>query len=118
MPCRHNAFSAKLGSGSIHTQAAYFATAENTIKGTKLMGTTREEIKSWLDRGKEKGASHVIVATDTFDWEDYPVFVQPGQSAEAEVTRLRGQSMTKVMEAYDLGKSIPDQLAERRVFNL
>jgi hypothetical protein len=82
------------------------------------MGKTREDIRAWLERGVGRGASHVIVATDTFDWGDYPVFVMPEQSAADEVERLRKQDMTKVMEVYKLSDPIEDQLAERRAFRL
>ena len=44
-----------------------------------LMGTTRERIREWIERGQEEGATHVIVVCDTFDWEDYPVMVKPGE---------------------------------------
>jgi len=43
------------------------------------MGTTREQIRGWLERGVvADGATHMVVACDTFDWEDYLVYMSPG----------------------------------------
>jgi hypothetical protein len=81
------------------------------------MPTTRDEIRGWLDRAALKGATHMIVATDTFDWSDYPVFVLPGDDAAAEVERLHNAPMSKVMECYRLASPWDDQLAERRAFH-
>ena len=44
------------------------------------MPTTQKDIRGWLHRGKEKGATHVLVVCDTFDHSDYPVFVMLGQN--------------------------------------
>jgi hypothetical protein len=80
--------------------------------------TTREEIFRWLGRAIQGGATHMIVATDTFDWSDYPVYVAPDQDAAAEVERLEQQAMTKVMEVYNLALPLEAQLDEYRAFHL
>lgn len=54
------------------------------------MGTTREDITGWLHRGQEKGATHMIVVCDTFDWSDYPVFVMPGEAAREIAEKNNG----------------------------
>lgn len=82
------------------------------------MATTRDEIREWLDRAKKKGATHMIVATDTFDWEDYPVFVMPGQDAQAEVNARHGPNMSKVMEVYNMSMDLDEQLKAQRVWNV
>jgi hypothetical protein len=81
------------------------------------MGTTREDITSWLHRGREKGATHVLVVCDTFDWSDYPVFVMPGEDARAIADKNNGPNMTKLMEVYKLDMDWHTQLSERRSFN-
>lgn len=83
--------------------------------------TTREEIFQWLMLGKELApdATHMIVATDTFDYSDYPVYV-PGpehpEATDANEMRqiLESQPMTKVMECYDLQIPLAPQLEEPR----
>jgi hypothetical protein len=77
------------------------------------MSTTKRQIRDWLLSGRMKGATHVIVVCDTFDWEDYPVNVLPGQDVR-EVAKQYDGDMQLVMEVYNLSLSIEDQLAELR----
>ena len=42
------------------------------------MATTKQEIKEWLLEGLKTKSTHVITVCDTFDHEDYPVYVKPG----------------------------------------
>lgn len=81
-----------------------------------MMGTSRTELSNWFDRGVTQGASHMIVVCDTFDWEDYPVFVTPTaeRPISAEVAAHNGPNMQKVMEVYDLRQPKGPQLAQIR----
>jgi hypothetical protein len=92
------------------------------------MATSREDIERWLREGKRQNATHVIVVCDTFDWEDYPVFVLPGEDAkekaaeygkndESGLPTLANSNMQKVMEVYSLRIPLEPQLAERRSFH-
>lgn len=38
------------------------------------MAATKEFIRNWLQRATKED-SHMLVVCDTFDYEDYPVFV-------------------------------------------
>lgn len=62
------------------------------------------------------GATHMIVVCDSFDWEDYPVFVMPGQDAREIAKQHDGPNMTKLMEVYKLADDWPKQLEQRRCF--
>lgn len=55
------------------------------------MGTSQAEIRGWLLAGKKKNATHMIVVCDTFDHEDFPVYVLPGQDARKEYESLHGK---------------------------
>lgn len=79
--------------------------------------TTQSEIKGWIDKAKEMGASHLLVVCDTFDWEDYPVEVMPSQELKEVARGYHGPNMQKVMECYDLSLDIASQLAEVRAFH-
>jgi hypothetical protein len=81
------------------------------------MGTTREDIRSWLERAKAKGATHMIVVCDTYDYEDYPVEVMPGQDARKVYNDHNGPNMTRAMEIYNLSMDIEKQLLEHRAHN-
>ena len=81
------------------------------------MGTTREEIKAWLENAKSKGATHMLVVCDTFDYEDYQVHVMPGESVEKAIEKYKNMSMSKVMEVYSLSLPIDTQLKEFRCWH-
>lgn len=92
------------------------------------MAATRDEIAQWFREGLGQGATHLIVVCDTFDYEDYPVYVMPGESS-VDVAREHGKDdhngvptlpnadMEKVMEVYALHLGMDAQLAEDRAFN-
>lgn len=74
------------------------------------MSTTPEKIRRWLEEGKEQGATHVIVVCDTFDHDDYPVYVRPEQDARERVKQCNAESMQRVMEVYNLSLNLDEQL--------
>lgn len=80
------------------------------------MAATRAEIADWFDMGAELRATHMIVVCDTFDWEDYPVFVREGEDVREIESRFKG-NMQKVMEVYNLSMDKTAQMAEHRAFN-
>ena len=86
--------------------------------GDLSMGTTREEISGWFERGVAHGATHMIVVCDTFDWDDYPVFVKADEQVADRVKAFDGVNMQKIMEIYNLSMDRDDQLAQHRAYNL
>ena len=81
------------------------------------MSTTRETLSEWFDRGTQQKATHMIVVCDTFDHEDYPVYVMPGQDA-AKIAAEYSKDMQRVMEVYKMSIDKATQLNARRVYNL
>ena len=82
------------------------------------MGTSREDIRRWLERGKEEGVTHVIVVCDTFDYEDYPVMVQPDEDVRKKKKEYDDDSkMSKVIEVYDLNMCWEEQLQGGKAMN-
>lgn len=80
------------------------------------MGTTRDDLRRWFEHGKEQGATHMLVVCDTFDWDDYPVYVLPDQDVQ-EVRKQYSKDMQKIMECYSYTLPINRQLAEHRAFH-
>lgn len=76
---------------------------------------TKDEIRAWLGEGKAKGATHTIIVCDTFDHEDYPVHVLPGEDVRKK-TASPGE-MQRVMEVYSHRLDHETQLAEHRAFH-
>ena len=79
--------------------------------------TSRAEIQAWFEEGKSKGATHMIVVCDTFDHEDYPVFVKPGEDVRERQKAYDGREMQRIMEVYKLGDDMAEQLNRGRCFN-
>lgn len=81
------------------------------------MATEKNDIQEWLERGKKKGATHLIVVCDRFDHEDYPVFVSPQENVHEKESEYDRKSMQKVMEVYNLSMDWDTQLNQFRSFN-
>lgn len=64
--------------------------------------STLEERRVWFDAGVAKGATHMIVVSDTFDWTDFPIYVMPGEDVRKVEKRKSEEGMNKIMEVFDL----------------
>ena len=73
------------------------------------MTATRLNIKEWIEEGIEKGATHVVIMCDTFDYEDYPVYIMVGEDPRDKASY---ENMQRPMECYDLRMDIDAQLNE------
>jgi hypothetical protein len=74
------------------------------------LGTTKDDIREWFERGVDQGSTHLIVVCDTYDWSDYPVYTTSEKDARKEVSNRDGENMAKVMEVYDLNKDMEKQI--------
>lgn len=81
------------------------------------MAASRTDISGWFDRGVEEGATHLIVVCDSWDYEDYPVFVKSGEDAREKASEYSGKNMQRVMEVYSLSQDKEQQMAEHRAFH-
>lgn len=75
-----------------------------------------KSIRQWLEEGKKKNATNVIIVADMFDYEDYPVFVMPGENCKEKAAQYNGKDMQQVMEVYSLKKDIEKQINTFRNF--
>lgn len=79
------------------------------------MAASLSEIRSWFQRGQANPrCTHMIVVCDTFDWEDYPVFVTDDQDVHEVEKQHNGPNMQKVMEVYCMTKPLDPQLKATR----
>jgi len=82
------------------------------------MTATRQDLALWFDEGRHRGATHMIVVCDQYDWTDYPVYVAPDEDVLKRAAEYQGHPMQKIMEVYDLRQDRDEQInADRRVFN-
>jgi hypothetical protein len=81
--------------------------------------TTPNEIREWLNEGLKFKATHVLIVCDTYDYENYPVYVLPGQDVRKVAEAHNDPSMTRLMEVYSLTgvHPIEVQLRQARSFN-
>ena len=79
------------------------------------MAASKSEIAQWFDDGVKKGASHMIIVCDTFDYDDYPKYVMPGDDPREKANNLG--SMQTLMEVYNLSMDKNTQLAASRAYN-
>ena len=60
------------------------------------------DVLNWEALAKEQGATHIISVCDTFDWDDYPVYVMPGQDVDEVVARYLEKDMQIVNEVIEV----------------
>lgn len=81
------------------------------------MATTREDIERWFINPYKDTPTHMLVVCDTFDWEDYPVYVTNDQNV-SEVIASHSRDMQRVMEVYNYSIDLNTQLNEHRSYHL
>lgn len=83
------------------------------------MGTSRADISRWFDQGVLTRHQYMLVATDTFDWEDFPVYCKDSEECLRKYRENNNyEGMLKVMEVYDLSEDKTEQLNEERCMRL
>lgn len=81
------------------------------------MATSVEDIRAWLLRGVEQKSTHVIIAVDTWDYEDYPVYVSATENVHEKVNSYNSKE-DRIKEVYSLAMDLEEQLLQRRVWNV
>lgn len=79
--------------------------------------TTKQDISRWFDNGIEKEATHLIVVCDTYDWDDFPVYVSKDEDVHEIEEKYMGKNMQQVMEVYNLNMDKQKQMNQHRAFN-
>ena len=82
------------------------------------MAANRVDIAGWFDEGVRQRAHYLIVACDTYDWEDYPIYVGAEDDFYPIYDAHNGQNFLQVMEVYDLRGDKTIQMAEYRAIHL
>lgn len=81
------------------------------------MTTTREDIRRWIEEGRNNGATHIIVVCDWYDSHDYPVYVRPDYDVYERESEIIDDG-DQVMEVYwiEPAADVEKQLAAGRQF--
>jgi len=78
------------------------------------MTATRQDIRDWIEEGIKRGATHVVIMCDTFDYENYPSYIMPGEDPRDKCSY---ENMQRPDECYDLRIDIEAQLNEHRALH-
>ena len=54
---------------------------------------TTNTIAQWIEEGKSLGYSHVMIVSDDFSYEYYPVFIKPTEHARSIFEEYNGKNM-------------------------
>lgn len=82
------------------------------------MTATYKEIEGWLRQlFEDEDLTHMIVICDTFDHEDYPVYVKKDEDVRDVAKEYEGKSMQRLMEVYSRSYAFEDQMKEQRAYH-
>lgn len=80
---------------------------------------TRNEIREIVMDGNTGKYSHVIIVCDTFDYEDFPVYVENGEDINQLVEKYNDyNNMSKIMEIYNYNLDLEKQLNEDIAYHI
>ena len=68
------------------------------------MAATKREIDDWIIRGKKHNFAFIISVCDTFDYDDYPVFVTHKEDLAKRKSEYNDVNMQRINEVIDLSK--------------
>jgi hypothetical protein len=78
---------------------------------------TMRELGAWFDKGKKQESDYMIIATDQYEWADYPIYVSE-EEFNKQFQLLRQSPMQTIMEIYNLNMDRNSQLREQRTWNI
>jgi hypothetical protein len=79
------------------------------------MSTESMKINMWFDEGVQLKRDYMIVVCDTFDYENYPIFVDTKDFDQ--VYAEYSKNMQRIMEVYNLHMNKETQLLETRTWH-
>lgn len=79
--------------------------------------TTKARIKAWFDIAEANGSTHMIVVDDTYDHEDYPVYVPKEIDIHEAIKRYDDVGMQRIMEVYRISMGWEAQ-SDGRAYNI
>ena len=72
------------------------------------MAATKKDVDRWIQTAKEKGAKYIISVCDTFDYDDYPVYVMPDENLEERKRNFDGVNMQHINEVITVDNEASD----------
>jgi len=80
------------------------------------MTCTFDDITRWLDEAAHTGATHLIIGLDTFDHDNFPIYVMPGECPKERYDKLYADG-NAADEVYNMRMNLDRQRREFRALN-
>ncbi len=64
------------------------------------------DLDKWVAEAVENGSSHIIVVCDTFEYDDYPVYVKAGEDLREARFKYDGRNMQMVETCREYSRSV------------
>ncbi len=74
------------------------------------MSALRNDISNWFNKGKKEGYAYLIIALDTYDYNNYPVFCKDKEEALKWKSEVAGKNMVSYDEIYNLNEDKYNQM--------
>ena len=68
------------------------------------MPATLDDIQEWVASAKKKEVQYLVVVTDTYEWEDYPVYCKDLKELSKALNEYDLKNLQKITEIYDVTK--------------
>jgi predicted transcriptional regulator len=81
------------------------------------MAASKDRIQLWFREGQSKDAHHMLVITDTYEYEDYPVYVMQNENTKKKIKEVTENESQVVQEIYDLSLDMNTQLEEKKAYH-
>lgn len=62
------------------------------------MAASRKDVDRWIDTAKQRGYKYIISVCDTFDYDDYPVYIKDLNELKDRMDDYDGVNMQKINE--------------------
>ncbi len=76
-----------------------------------------KRLRKWLENGKTKRSTHVIVVYNVNEKDMRPVYVQTGQNVVSRIQSVNNDYSLRPLEVYNLSMDIDKQLLQARTWN-
>lgn len=85
--------------------------------GVTEMNSSSDRIRKWLENGKKRRSTHVIVTYNLTEKDFRPIYVGSNQTVRSHLNSLNNDYSQKPVEVYDLSMDINKQLLQARAWN-
>lgn len=81
------------------------------------MKPDRDRIRKWLENGRTKRSTHVIVVYNVNERDHRPVYVSSGQNIVSRIQSVNQDYAMRPVEVYNMSMDIDNQLLQARTWN-